>query len=165
MIALADILWFRQYEVAAMPISQFLDGLEFEPEVRRGMGAAFERSCAALALKDRSDPLVAIVAQTIIELAKRGERNPDLLCERALDAFSRPPPRQDLRAYLFKLRKGSEIEDLGSIGLAHDDEAVAIARQVVLDHLKDEDARRYSDWALEIVEGGRTVGTLAFDER
>jgi hypothetical protein len=33
---------------------------------------------------DRDDPANAVVAKRIIELAKAGEHNPDLLCERAL---------------------------------------------------------------------------------
>jgi hypothetical protein len=45
---------------------------------------------AALRLVDRDDPVVAMIAKKIIELAKAGERNPDLLCERALS---------DLRAH------------------------------------------------------------------
>jgi hypothetical protein len=32
-----------------------------------------------------------LIAKQIIELAKLGERNPDLLCEVALKEFRRPP--------------------------------------------------------------------------
>jgi hypothetical protein len=41
----------------------------------------------ALGLADRSDPVNATVAKKIIELAKAGERNPDLLCEGILKEF------------------------------------------------------------------------------
>jgi hypothetical protein len=47
----------------------------------------------ALRLTDRDDPLVAIVAKRIIELAKAGERSPDLLCDLALNDLREPPPQ------------------------------------------------------------------------
>jgi len=65
-----------------MPITPFLDGNTFDPETRRAMGVAFEVGCAALGLADRGDPANGIVAKRIIELARAGERNPDVLCER-----------------------------------------------------------------------------------
>jgi hypothetical protein len=37
-----------------------------------------------LGLTDRDDRVNSIVAERIIELAKAGERNPDILCEQAL---------------------------------------------------------------------------------
>jgi hypothetical protein len=76
-----------------MPITQFLDGFKFDPEAKRVVGVAFEMTRAALRLTDRDDPVIAIVAKKIIELAKEGERNPDLLCERALNDLRAPPPQ------------------------------------------------------------------------
>jgi hypothetical protein len=76
-----------------MPITQFLDGFKFDPEAKRVMGVAFEMTRAALRLTDRDDPVIAIVAKKIIELAKEGERNPDLLCERVLNDLRAPPPQ------------------------------------------------------------------------
>jgi hypothetical protein len=76
-----------------MPITQFLDGFKFDPEAKRVMGVAFEMTRAALRLTDRDDPVIAIVAKKIIELAKEGERNPDLLCERALNDLPASPPQ------------------------------------------------------------------------
>jgi hypothetical protein len=67
-----------------MPITPYLDGLQFHPEVKRIMGIAFEAALSGLRLADRSDPIVAIVAKRIIDLAKTGESNPDRLCEQAL---------------------------------------------------------------------------------
>jgi hypothetical protein len=75
-----------------MPITAFLDGLKFDPETKRVMGVAFEMTRAALHLTDRDDPIAGIIARKIIELAKEGERNPDLLCERALKDLRGPPP-------------------------------------------------------------------------
>ena len=74
-----------------MPITPYLDGFSFDPEAKRVMGIAFEMTCVALRVK-RTDPIAETAAKRIIELAKDGERNPDRLCEEALDAVRRPPP-------------------------------------------------------------------------
>jgi hypothetical protein len=44
-------------------------------------------ACAALRLADRGDFANEIIARRIIEPAKQGERNPDLLCENVLKEF------------------------------------------------------------------------------
>jgi hypothetical protein len=75
-----------------MPITIYLDGYTPDPETKRVMGVAFEAARVALKLSDRDDPAVAILAKRIIALAKEGERNPDLLCERALKDLRTPPP-------------------------------------------------------------------------
>lgn len=76
-----------------MPITPFLNGFKFDPEATRVMGVAFEMARAALRLADRDDPAVAMIANRIIALAKAGERNPDLLCERVLNDLRAPPPQ------------------------------------------------------------------------
>jgi hypothetical protein len=76
-----------------MPITIFLDGYKPDPETIRVMGVAFEMVRAALRLNDRNDLAVEIIAKRIIALAKEGERNPDLLCERALRDLRAPPPQ------------------------------------------------------------------------
>jgi hypothetical protein len=48
------------------------------------MGVAFEMTRVAPGIADRLDQVNETVAKTIMELARQGERNPDLLCERAL---------------------------------------------------------------------------------
>jgi hypothetical protein len=70
-----------------MPMTPFLDGMSFDSETRRVIGVAFELTCTALGLSDRGDRANAIIAMRIIELAKTGERNPDLLCEGVLKEF------------------------------------------------------------------------------
>jgi hypothetical protein len=47
-----------------MPISQFLDGRNVDPETRRVVGVAFELTLAALRVR-RSDPAAARVASLI----------------------------------------------------------------------------------------------------
>jgi hypothetical protein len=67
-----------------MPITAFLDNGRFDPETTRVMGVAFEMVRVALGLADRGNLANEVVARRTFELAKTGERNPDLLCERAL---------------------------------------------------------------------------------
>jgi hypothetical protein len=51
------------------------------------MGVAFEMTRVALGVVARLDQVNEIVAKTVVELTKEGERNPDLLCERALKSL------------------------------------------------------------------------------
>jgi hypothetical protein len=74
-------------EERAMPITPYLNGMSFNPETRRVMGVAFEMVCTTLRLSDRGDLANEIIARRIIELAKAGEHNPDLLCESVLQEF------------------------------------------------------------------------------
>jgi hypothetical protein len=64
-----------------MPITLFLCNSKFDPETRRIMGLAFEMARLALGLEDRGDLANEVIAKKIIELAKAGERNPEVLCE------------------------------------------------------------------------------------
>ena len=48
---------------------------------------------AALGFGDRHDLVVEVIASKLIELAKAGERSPELLCERALNDVRQPPPQ------------------------------------------------------------------------
>ena len=74
-----------------MPITIYLEGQQFDPETKRVMGIAFEITRAALRLTDRDDLVLAMVAKKIIELAKAGEHNPDLLCELVLNDLRAAP--------------------------------------------------------------------------
>jgi hypothetical protein len=67
-----------------MAITPFLNGTNFDPETSRVVGIAYEMTCVALGLIDRGDLANSLVAQRIIELAQRGERDPDRLCDTAL---------------------------------------------------------------------------------
>ena len=77
-----------------MPIRPFLNGQTFDPETARLVGIAFETARAAI--KRRADLSDEMIARTIIELAKAGERNVEGLCEAALSvptgAVSAPNP-------------------------------------------------------------------------
>ena len=70
-----------------MPITSFLNGARFDRETTRIMGVAFEMTRVALGIAERRDDIIEIVAKTIVELTKQGERKPDLLCERTLQSL------------------------------------------------------------------------------
>ena len=70
-----------------MPIAQFLDSSEFDPETKRIIGVAFEMARAALQLGHQGNLIDERIAKKIIELAKTSELNPELLCEAVLKEF------------------------------------------------------------------------------
>ena len=65
-----------------MPITPYLDDFTVDPETKRVLNVALEMTRLSLGLK--ADLADGIIAKRIIELAKAGERNPNLLCEGAL---------------------------------------------------------------------------------
>jgi hypothetical protein len=68
-----------------VPIREFLNGENFDPETTHAIGVAFEIACVALQLRNRSDPAsTAMVAEKIIALTKAGERCITALSDRAL---------------------------------------------------------------------------------
>ena len=76
-----------------MPIRAYLEGFRFDPETVRLMGIAYEMALVALQRTGGNVNLTRdTLAQKIIELAKAGERDPERLCEAALQAL-RPGPR------------------------------------------------------------------------
>ena len=64
-----------------------MDSIGERPPCGEIMSAAYNGVCKALNLADRNDPLTALVAKKIVELASRGERNPDWMCREALKAL------------------------------------------------------------------------------
>jgi hypothetical protein len=67
-----------------MPIRPFLAGRAFEPETIAEMGAAFERACREMQLRDIDDIATQEVAQKIIELVQRGVAGTDALSSQAV---------------------------------------------------------------------------------
>jgi hypothetical protein len=72
-----------------MPITPFLGDQKFDPETTRIMEVAFEMARAAVKRDFGGVYCNHIIAKQIIELAKAGERDPDVLCEQALSYFLR----------------------------------------------------------------------------
>jgi hypothetical protein len=73
-----------------MAIASYLDDLDVDPETKRVLDVALEMTRTALGLAD--DFANRIIAKQIVELARAGERHPDVLCEGAL---------KTLRGHLF----------------------------------------------------------------
>src|SRR5215831_20670019 len=59
----------------------------FGPDTVAVLAAALEDAVRQLRLVDRNDPAVTMVAKTIIELARRGERDPTRLRDQAIQSF------------------------------------------------------------------------------
>ena len=64
-----------------MPISRFLVDSNFTPEEQRLLESAFSVALRKLDLVDRGDPICAIVAQKIIEIAEVGVTGPEEIAE------------------------------------------------------------------------------------
>ena len=65
-----------------MSITPYLDEFDADPETKRVLAVALEMTRVSLRVTDNL--VDGIIAKRIVELAKTGERNPDLLCEVAL---------------------------------------------------------------------------------
>jgi hypothetical protein len=74
----------------AMPIRQYLDGERFDPETTRLLGLAFETAMQALHNRGVIDPPREAIARAIIGFARAGERDPERLCDLAVEACSKP---------------------------------------------------------------------------
>ena len=73
-----------------MPIMPFLNCEHFDQETLRILGVAFEQACVGLRIGDCDDDVREAIANKIVDLARTGVRNPDLLCERALKEIRQP---------------------------------------------------------------------------
>jgi hypothetical protein len=66
-----------------MPITPYLEDFDVDPETKRVLDVALKMTRASLGLGDNFAD--GIIAKRIVELAKAGERNPDLLSEGSLE--------------------------------------------------------------------------------
>ncbi len=71
----------------AVPITPFLVGQPFEPELIREMSLAVETVCDTLKLRLADDANTRLVASKIIELAQRGVRDEATLRTMTLKEF------------------------------------------------------------------------------
>jgi len=69
------------------PITPFLQGQAFDPKTVQAMANALVMTCEAVGLSDRDDAMTQLVAEKIIELAKRGLKNPTALHLAAIKEF------------------------------------------------------------------------------
>jgi hypothetical protein len=66
-----------------LSITPYLDDLDVDPETERVLRVALEMARVALGLTDHHAN--GIIIKQLIDFAKAGERNPDRLCEDALE--------------------------------------------------------------------------------
>jgi hypothetical protein len=70
-----------------VPIRPFLEGEVFDSALIETMGRAFVEACQALGLRVKDDAATRLVALRIIEQAREGVHDLDLLKEAALRGF------------------------------------------------------------------------------
>jgi len=75
----------------AAPITPFLQGRAFDPETAQAVANALVMTCEALGLSNRDDAMTQLVAEKIIELARRGLKNPTALHLAAMKEFNSDP--------------------------------------------------------------------------
>ena len=86
----------RLVPVIPMPIRLIIrNDHSFTPEEADVLIGAFEDVLQTLRLTDRDDPVTLLVARTIVDLAKAGERDRSKLRDIALAMLSSPDDRQD----------------------------------------------------------------------
>ena len=73
-----------------MPIRLYLDVERFDPETTRLLGIAFETAIQAVHNWGVIDPPREAIARAIIGYAKARERDPERLCDLALEACFKP---------------------------------------------------------------------------
>jgi len=74
-----------------VPIRPLLRDEHFTPEDIAVLTAAFENALRELKLVNRQDPAVTLVAKRIIELARQGEHDPEVLRDAVLKSFRDDP--------------------------------------------------------------------------
>jgi hypothetical protein len=70
-----------------MAIYRLISGGKFDPEQIEAMTGAYEGVLSDMKIADRNDPLTEIIAKSIIAVTTRGERDPDTIKDRALNAL------------------------------------------------------------------------------
>jgi hypothetical protein len=81
-----------------MPFDQLLVGCAFDTETIVVITEAFETACRDLRLTDRRDPITEVLALKIIEAAKTGERDPNIIRQQAMDLLAAKPLEEGRRA-------------------------------------------------------------------
>jgi hypothetical protein len=70
-----------------MAIYRFIAIGAFSPDEIKAMVAAYESALADLQLIDRNDPITELIAKSIVNVTATGERDPENIKERALNAL------------------------------------------------------------------------------
>jgi len=69
----------------------------FDPEAIRAMSVAFDDICAALNVSESASAAREVIAERVIELAQRGERDPVRIREKVLAGAGEPGRSSDCK--------------------------------------------------------------------
>jgi hypothetical protein len=69
-----------------------------------------------------------------------------------------------MAGYHFEIRNTTGTEELGGMDFSDDVSAVAFGKGVVQDLIR-RGAKQYTGWTIEITEGERAVGSVAFKSK
>jgi hypothetical protein len=70
-----------------MAIYRLIAAGTFGPDEIKVMIAAYESALTELGISDRKDPLTELIAKAIVNVTATGERDPEQIKERALNAL------------------------------------------------------------------------------
>jgi hypothetical protein len=88
-------MWNRlavEAEVSESMLTRFLEDTAFGPDEIAIMVIAYEMGLTQINASGDNDPTAETLAQTIVMLAKQGERDPVRLEQRAIEIISTQPP-------------------------------------------------------------------------
>jgi hypothetical protein len=74
-------------------IERLFEGPAFEPEATRLLGQAYDLACRGLHDKGQPDIIREMIAERIISLAVKGQRDPQKLSEAALKSLGIDPQK------------------------------------------------------------------------
>ena len=70
-----------------MPLRTLIAGRSFDTDTVAAMTEAYERALATFGIKDRSDPLTRLIAETIVAIVDGGIRSRSEIYERTVATF------------------------------------------------------------------------------
>jgi hypothetical protein len=70
-----------------MAVHPMISSRSFGPDLIAAMTAAYELALTSLGMVDRNDPVTELVAKSIINVTSTGERDPQKIMQRALQAL------------------------------------------------------------------------------
>jgi hypothetical protein len=70
-----------------MAVHPMISSRSFGPDMIEGMTDAYKRALTNLGMADRNDPVTELIAKSIINVTATGERDPQKIMERALQAL------------------------------------------------------------------------------
>jgi hypothetical protein len=72
-----------------MDIYRLLQNADFKIEDVQSMTSAYERAYVLLALHNSTEPFKELVSRYIIEVARRGEKDPEAICTRVFNLMTK----------------------------------------------------------------------------